>query len=181
MTESSPTTGAAATPAPGTYRLDPGRSTVKADGKGMFGLITVHGTFRLVSGEVTIAADPAQSSVQATIDATSYSSGLGKRDKDVTSATLIDAQTYPEITFSGQGARAAGAGWVVPGTVTAHGTPVPTDLRIEEIRLEDGTARFHAAATVDRNQFGVTKKKGMVGPKVVVIIDAVAVPVSATP
>ena len=65
--------------------------------------------------------------------------------------------------------------------MTAHGTPVPTDLRIEEIRLEDGTARFHAAATVDRNQFGVTKKKGMVGPKVVVIIDAVAVPASATP
>ena len=181
MTESSPTTGSVTTPAPGTYRLDPARSTVKADGKAMFGLLTVHGTFRLVSGEVTIADDPAQSSVQATIDATSYSSGLAKRDQDVTSATLIDAQTYPEITFSGQGAQAGGSGWVVPGTVTAHGTPVPTDLKVEEVRLEGGAAHFHAAATVDRNQFGVTKKKGMVGPKVVVIIDAVAVPASATP
>lgn len=181
MTESSPTTGSVAVPAPGTYRLDPARSTVKADGKGMFGLITVHGTFRLVSGEVTIADDPAQCSVQATIDAASYSSGLAKRDQDVTSATLIDAQTYPEITFSGQGARAEGSGWVVPGTVTAHGTPVPTDLRVEEVRLEDGTARCRAAATVDRHQFGVTKKKGMVGPKVVLTIDAVAVPASATP
>ena len=149
MTESSPTTGSVAVPAPGTYRLDPARSTVKADGKAMFGLLTVHGTFRLVSGEVTIAADPAQSSVQATIDATSYSSGLAKRDQDVTSATLIDAQTYPEITFSGQGAQAGGSGWVVPGTVTAHGTPVPTDLKVEEVRLEGGAAHFHAAATVE--------------------------------
>jgi len=174
MTESS--AGPVTTPAPGTYRLDSARTTVKADGKGMFGMLPVHGTFRLTSGEVIIGTDPGRSSVRATIDASSYSSGLSKRDKDVTSATLLDAQNYPEITFTGEGARAQGAGWVVPGTVTAHGTPVPADLRIDEARAGDGGVRFHAVATLDRNDFGVTKMKLMVGPKIVVIIDAVAVP-----
>jgi polyisoprenoid-binding protein YceI len=175
MTESS-STRPATTPAPGTYRLDPGGSTVRVDGKGMFGLAPVHGTMRLVSGDVTIADDAERSSVRAVIDAGSFSSGLAKRDTDVVSANLLDAQTYPEITFSGEGARAQGGGWVLPGTVTAHGVPVPTELTIDEVRTENGTARFHATARLDRTQFGVTKMKGMVGRTVKVIIDAVAVP-----
>ena len=80
MTDPSPSTSPAAAPEPGTYRLDPAQSTVRVDGKGMFGLIPVHGTFALVSGDVTIAEDPAGSAVRATIDAGSYSSGLAKRD-----------------------------------------------------------------------------------------------------
>jgi polyisoprenoid-binding protein YceI len=175
MTESS-STRPATTPAPGTYRLDPDRSTVRVDAKGMFGLVPVHGTMRLTSGEVTIADDPERSSVQAVIDAGSYSSGNAKRDTDVTSANLLDAQSYPEITFSGEGARAQGNSWVVRGTVTAHGASVPTELTIDDVRTEDGTGRFHATATLDRTQFGVTKMKAMVGRTAKVIIDAVAVP-----
>ena len=45
-------------PPPGTYALDPERTTIRADVKAMFGLITVHGTFRLQEGQVIIAADP---------------------------------------------------------------------------------------------------------------------------
>jgi len=36
--------------------------------------------------------------------------------------------------------------------------------------------RFHAVANLDRTQFGVTKKKGMVGQNVALTIEAVAVP-----
>jgi polyisoprenoid-binding protein YceI len=175
MTESS-STRPATIPASGTFRLDPDRTTIRVDGKGMFGLTPVHGTMRLVSGEVTVADDPGRSSVRAVIDPASYSSGNSKRDKDVTSSNLLDAQAYPEITFSGEGARAQGGGWVVPGTVTAHGGSVPTELTIDDVRTEDGAIRFHAVATLDRTQFGVTKMKGMVARRVNVIIDAVAVP-----
>ena len=56
-------------PPPGTYALDPERTTIRADVKAMFGLITVHGTFRLQAGQVSIAADPGSSSVQASIEA----------------------------------------------------------------------------------------------------------------
>jgi polyisoprenoid-binding protein YceI len=175
MTESS-STRPATVPAPGTFRLDPDRTTIRVDGKGMLGLMPVHGTMRLVAGEVTIADDPGRSGVRAVINPASYSSGNSKRDKDVTSSSLLDAQAYPEITFSGEGARAQGGGWVVPGTVTAHGVSAPTELTIDDVRTKDGAIRFHAAATLDRTQFGVTKMKGMVARTVSVIIDAVAVP-----
>src|SRR6476659_7392633 len=110
MTETLP----AGAPAPGTYTLDPERTTIRADVKAMFGLTTVHGTLRLQSGQVSIGADPAASSVQG-----SYASGHTKRDADVASASLLDARVCWEITFSGQGARSDGDDWVVPGSVTA--------------------------------------------------------------
>ena len=166
----------AGAPAPGTYTLDPERTTIRADVKAMFGLMTVHGTFRLQSGQVSIGADPGSSSVQASIAAGSYASGHTKRDADVVSAGLLDARAFPEITFAGQGARRDGDGWVVPGSVTAHGTSVPAEIRLSDARQEDGAARFRATARLDRTSFGVTKKKGMVGRTVDLVIEAVAQP-----
>ena len=166
----------AGAPAPGTYTLDPERTTIRADVKAMFGLMTVHGTFRLQSGQVSIGSDPGGSSVQASIAAGSYASGHTKRDADVVSASLLDARAFPEITFAGQGARRDGDGWVVPGSVTAHGTAVPAEIRLSDARQEDGAARFRATARLDRTSFGVTKKKGMVGRTVDLVIEAVAQP-----
>jgi polyisoprenoid-binding protein YceI len=162
--------------APGAYTLDPERTTIRADVKAMFGLMTVHGTFRLQSGQVSIGADPGASSVQASIAAGSYASGHTKRDADVVSAGLLDARAFPEITFTGQGARRDGDDWVVPGSVTAHGTAVPAEIRLSDARQEDGAARFRATARLDRTSFGVTKKKGMVGRTVDLVIEAVAQP-----
>ena len=163
-------------PPPGTYTLDPERTTIRADVKAMFGLLTVHGTFRLRAGQVSIAADQGASSVQASIEAGSFASGNTTRDADVVSASLLDAKAYPEITFTGQGARREGDGWVVPGSVTAHGTAVPAEVRVSDARLESGAARFRATARLDRTSFGVTKKKGMVGRTVDLVIEAVAQP-----
>jgi polyisoprenoid-binding protein YceI len=163
-------------PPPGTYTLDPERTTIRADVKAMFGLITVHGTFRLQAGQVSIAADPGSSGVQASIEAGSFASGNTTRDADVVSATLLDAKTYPEITFTGQGARRDGDSWVISGSVTAHGTAVPTEIQVSDARLEAGDARFRATARLDRTSFGVTKKKGMVGQTVDLVIEAVAHP-----
>jgi polyisoprenoid-binding protein YceI len=177
MTEHAPDTFPADAPPPGSYPLDPERTTIRADVKAMFGLLTVHGTFRLRSGQVLIAADPAASTVQASIEAGSFASGNKTRDADVISAALLDAKAYPEITFTGQGARRDGDGWVVPGSVTAHGTTVPAEVRLGDVRLEAGGVRFQVTARLDRTSFGVTKKKGMVGRTVDVVIEAVAQPV----
>jgi polyisoprenoid-binding protein YceI len=85
------------------------------------------------------------------------------RDADVVSAGLLDARAFPEITFAGQGARRDGDDWVVPGSVTAHGTAVPAEIRLSDARQEDGAARFRATARLDRPSFGVTKKRAWAG------------------
>ena len=63
-----------------------------------------------------------------------------------------------------------------PGSVTAHGTAVPAEVRLSDARLETGQARFLATARLDRTSFGVTKKKGLVGRTVDLVIEAVAQP-----
>ena len=176
MTEHASGTSAVAAPPPGDYTLDPERTTVRANVKTMFGLFTVHGTFRLKSGQVTIAADPAESSVRASIDAASFASGNATRDADVVSPVLLDAQGFPEISFSGRGARRDGDGWVVAGSVTAHGTPVSAEVKVGDARAEGGAVRFAATARLDRASFGIIKKKGMVGRTVDVVIEAVGRP-----
>ena len=163
-------------PEPGTYALDPDLTTIRTDVKAMFGLMTVHGTFRLKDGQVTIAEDPAASRVQAVIDAGSFASGNQTRDADVTSANLLDAKAYPEISFDGTAARQDGTDWLVSGSVTAHGTAVPVELRVTEARTEDGVVRFRATARLDRTSFGITKKKGQVGRTADVVIEAAARP-----
>ena len=168
--------GPAATPRPGRYRLDPARTTIRADVPAMFGLVTVHGTFRLTVGEVHIAEDPGQSSVRLTIDAGSFSSGLGMRDMDVLSAALLDASAYPEIAFAGRGPRPDGTGWLLPGEVTAHGVTAPVEIRITLAGGADGVARFRAVARLERTSFGITKKKGMVGTTVGLTVEAACVP-----
>jgi polyisoprenoid-binding protein YceI len=183
MTQPAAEASPANAPPPGSYTLDPERTTVRADVRAMFGLFTVHGTFRLKSGQVTIAAEPGGSSVRASIDAGSYASGNAKRDADVRSPGLLDARGFPDIVFTGRGAHRDGADWVVAGSLTAHGTPVPAQVRVTGVSgvsgaRADGEAavRFLATARLDRTSFGVTRKKGMVARTVTVVIEAVAEP-----
>jgi polyisoprenoid-binding protein YceI len=171
-----PSPGASAvTPPPGRYRLDPARTTIRADVPAMFGLVTVRGTFRLTDGEVHIAPDPAQSSVRLTIDAASFSSGRAMWDADVISAALLDASAYPEIAFAGRGPRPDGTGWLLSGEVTAHGVTAPVDIRITLSGAGDGVARFRAFARLERTSFGITKQRGMVGTTVDLTVDAACV------
>ena len=164
-------------PAAGVYAIDPERTTIRCDCKALMGLLTVHGTFRLNAGQVTIAGDLTQCAASASIAAGSFESGNRTRDADVVSANLLDVKAYPEISFSGTGARADGQGWVLTGSVTAHGTTQPAQVLVSEARLEDGTVRFRATATLDRLGFGITKMKIRVGHTVSLSIDAIGTPV----
>lgn len=170
-----PATAASTAPPPGTYRIDPERSSVRADVKAMFGLATVHGSFRVRVGEIHVGEEPTASTVQAVIDAASFDSANTKRDRDVTSAALLDAATYPDISFASQQVRREGDGWVVTGGVTTHGATDVIEVNVDQVRFEAGVARFHASARLDRTRFGITKKKGMVGHGVELVIEAAAV------
>jgi polyisoprenoid-binding protein YceI len=163
-------------PPPGRYRIDPARTIIRVDLRAMFGLLSVAGTFRLRSGELRIAEDPGRSSVRAVIDAGSFTSGLAFRDADVISASLLDASTYPEITFTGAEPRPEGSGWLLPGSVTAHGVTEAVEMRMRISGIDTGAVRFHAVTRLDRTLFGVTGKLGIVGRTVDLTIDATCRP-----
>ena len=86
-------------PAAGTYTLDPGHSSVSFSARHLM-VSKVRGRFGVAGGTVTIAEDPELSSVEATIDAASVSSGDDKRDEHLRSADFFDVEQYPTITFA---------------------------------------------------------------------------------
>jgi polyisoprenoid-binding protein YceI len=176
MTEPPSDTSSVSSVAAGTYRLDPDRSTIQIEVKTFAGLLTVRGSFRLQSGQVTIAADSVSSTAQAVIAAGSFASGNTVRDRDVIAADLLDASRYPTITFTSTRVEAADKDWVVYGSITAHGTGADAEMRVVEARMEGAAARFRAIATLDRTSFGLTKRRGLVGQAIEVDIVAVGVP-----
>ena len=164
-------------PATGTYVLDTERTVIRCAARAMLGLLPVRGTFDLSGGRVTIADDPARCAASATIAAGSWVSGNSVRDAHVASAALLDAKTYPEITFSGTGARPDGdSGWILPGSLTAHGTTRPVDVRVTQASVDGHVARFRVTATVNRMDFGLTRMKFRTGHVMHLTIDAVGVP-----
>lgn len=161
---------------PGTFTLDPARTTIRCDCKAMFGTTTVHGTFQLADGQLRIGPDLAGCAVSVTIDAASFDSGLSARDDHVKSRSLLDVPTYPLITFVSGPVRPEGDGWIVSGTVTAHGVTQPAEVRVSSVQPDGDTLRLHATCTLDRTTFGVTKVRGRVGRTVHLFIDTLATP-----
>ncbi len=175
MSEPATTPPSPPLPAAGRWTLDPERTEVSTRTRAMFGLFAVTGRLRLKAGEIVIASEPPGCSVTATIDAGSFESGNARRDWDVTSPVLLDAAAHPDITSTSSSVRSDSEAWVVTGDRAVHGTVQPLELRVRSARGDGGIARFSAAASIDRRQFGVIGKKGMVASTVSIVIEAVAV------
>src|SRR5580693_6362461 len=102
-------------PAAGIYQLDPAASTVTFATRHMFGLSPVKGTFRPVSGQITIADPVTSSTVSAMIDAASVATGNPQRDKDVspecrTAVPFVWHRPY-RCNFVGREIRTAPVCW----------------------------------------------------------------------
>lgn len=81
----------------------------------MFGFGTVHATFTVRSGELRVTDPASSSTVAVAIDAASFHSKSAKRDRDVTGRSLLDVESFPDITFVSDGLREDGDRGSSPG------------------------------------------------------------------
>jgi len=160
MTDTTPA-AAVQIPAAGIYQLDPAASAVTFATRHMFGLAPVKGTFRLVSGQITIADPVTSSTVSAVIDAASFATGNPQRDKDVKSARFLHVGDHPQITFRSTELIQDGAAWRLRGQITARSTSAPAELTITEAAASDDVLQIRATTRVDRYAHGLTKAKGL--------------------
>ncbi|HXX13820.1 MAG TPA: YceI family protein [Candidatus Eremiobacteraceae bacterium] len=144
------------------------------------GISTVRGTFTKVAGDVSYSpADPAKSSVNVTIDASSVDTRVAMRDNDLRSEHFLDVAKYPTITFKSTRVASAGPGKLaVTGDLTIHGVTKEVTLDVEgpgaPIKNPMGPGQrtgASASTTIKRSDFGMTYMQGMVGDEVVIQID----------
>jgi polyisoprenoid-binding protein YceI len=166
MTTTSITDDVLQVPAVGRYGIDPRASTITFKSRHLFGLAPVHGTMAIRDGLVDIADPVTGSSVQVEIDATSFSTGSGQRDRDVRSPRFLDAERYPSMTFTSQRLDRSDGRWTLVGTLMVRDVARPVSLAIEwsTISPEWPTSFVVWATTrIDRTDFGLTAAKGLAG------------------
>ncbi|WP_324276397.1 YceI family protein [Blastococcus brunescens] len=156
----------------GTWDIDASHSTVGFSVRHMM-VSKVRGYFREFSGEIITAADPAESTVVATVNMDSIDTRQEQRDAHIRSADFFDVGNHTEMTFRSTSVRTDGADWTVEGDLTIKGATLPVTLELELNGFGPdaygGTrAGFSAKTEISRKAYGVDIDMPMDGGGVVV-------------
>jgi polyisoprenoid-binding protein YceI len=130
-----------------TYKVDGSKATLKFE----FVKDNVEGT---VSGfQATIKFDKdnlSKSSITGTIDASTITTGLGKRDDHLKAKDYFDVKNYPVMSFKSTGFEATEKGYKMTGTLKIKNVEKPM---VWLFTLEDNV--FKARAVIKSKDFGI--------------------------
>ena len=161
-----------------TWQIDPNHTAAQFSVRHL-GISTVRGAFTKVSGSVTYdPANPGKTLIDVTIDTSSVDTRVERRDNDLRSPNFFDAAKFPTLTFKSKHTEANGAGRLkVTGNLTIHGVTKEVVLEVEgpSEPMKDPRGNQHMGASastkINRQDFGVSADKGMVGDDISIMID----------
>ncbi|MEU7802912.1 YceI family protein [Micromonospora arborensis] len=148
-------------PAAGTYALDVAHKRVGFVARHMM-VSKVRGEFKEATATITVAEDPLQSSVVATIQAASIDTTQADRDAHLRGAEFLNSEKFPTLEFRSTGVKSRrGSEFVLTGELSIMGVTRPVELEVEF----EGVGRspfgqdifgFSASTEIDREEFGLT-------------------------
>jgi polyisoprenoid-binding protein YceI len=149
---------------PSTWTSDPAHSEVDFSVKHM-SVSNVHGRFGKVAATVVYnEANISKSTVTATIDVSTVSTGEAARDTHIKSPDFFDIGAFPTASFTSTKVVKNGSKLEVTGNFTLHGVTKPVVLDVEgpatpgegmDHKLHSG---FTATTTISRTAFGIGNK-----------------------
>jgi polyisoprenoid-binding protein YceI len=157
------------------YEIDPDHSRAQFAVTHMM-VSTVRGEFSGLTG--VIQFDPTiikQSTIEASFEAATVSTGVEKRDTHLRSRDFFHAAKFPKITFRSTEVRGAGVGrYRVTGDLTIRGVTKPVVMNVEsaatEVKDPSGNFRRGAVARtrINRGNFGLNWNVSLEGGGVLV-------------
>ena len=118
-------------PLAGTYTLDKSHSTVGFVVRHLM-VSKVRGSFGDFEGTITVAEEPSQSGVTATIQTATVDTRDEQRDGHLKSPDFFDAAQFPTMSFaSTKVVPVRGSDWKVEGDLTIRGVTKPVVLDVE--------------------------------------------------
>ena len=143
----------------GTWDIDPVHSDVSFTVRHMM-VSKVRGRLGTFSGEIVTAPEFTDSSVAATVDATSVDTGNAQRDGHIRTADFFEVETHPTWSFRSTALRADGGDHALDGELTIKGVTRPVTFNLEVNGFGPDAyggirAGFSATTTVNRSDFGV--------------------------
>ncbi len=138
--------------APGTWRLDPARSSFEFHVRHFYGLMTVKGAFNRYEGTLKLDSPRA---VELTIDADSLDTKLAKRDRHLRSADFFDVANHPQVRFVSDSATLDGETLTVHGELHTAGRHLPVQVEAT-LRQVGDELQIDASTRVDQRELGMT-------------------------
>lgn len=144
-----------------TWKIDPSHSSIEFSAKHMM-ISTVRGRMGAVNGEIIAdESNPANSSVEITVDIAGLTTNDTNRDTHLRSADFFDAENHPEATFKSVSIEPLSDDkFRVTGDLTIRGISKSITLDVE--REGEGVdpwgnvkAAFAATTTLNRKDFGL--------------------------
>jgi polyisoprenoid-binding protein YceI len=144
---------------PGVWNVDPSHSRVGFVARHLM-IAKVRGHFRDFSGVITVAPNPLDSTVEASVDLASIDTGDPGRDEHLRSADFFSVDQHPQMTFATSGLKEDGDDYVLYGDLTINGVSkqIELDLEFEGVQQDPwgGTrAAFTAHTDVSRKDWGI--------------------------
>ncbi|MEQ4300481.1 YceI family protein [Plantactinospora sp. B6F1] len=148
-------------PTAGTYLLDKAHKRVGFVARHMM-VSKVRGQFREAEATITVAENPLDSAVTATIQAGTIDTGAEDRDNHLRSGDFLEVEKHPTLEFRSTGVKShSGNEFVLTGDLTVRDVTKQVDLTVEF----EGVGRspygqdifgFTATTEIDREEFGLT-------------------------
>jgi len=160
-------------PATGTWTVDTAHSAVEFVARHLM-VTKVRGRFADYGATITIADDPAASSVDVTIQVGSVSTGDEGRDGHLGGPDFFDTANYPTMTFRSTKVTPVGSDtWKVDGDLTVKDVtkPVVLDVEFGGVATDpwgNQKAFFSASTEVDREEWGLTWNQPLAGGGVLI-------------
>jgi polyisoprenoid-binding protein YceI len=150
-----------AIPTPGTFSIDPTHTRVGFMARHLM-VSKVRGSFTDVTGEIVVGEDPTASSVNATIQAASITTGVEQRDGHLRTSDFLEVEKFPTVEFRSTGVtNVDGNEFTLSGELTIKDVTKPVTLKVEfegATRSPYGKDVFGFTATteIDREEWGIT-------------------------
>ncbi|HNJ97348.1 MAG TPA: YceI family protein [Ilumatobacteraceae bacterium] len=168
----------------GTWTVDPSHSNITFVARHLV-VAKVRGRFTDFAGTITVADDPLQTKLEATVQATSVNTEDEGRDGHLRSADFFDVENHPTWTLVSTGIEGAGSEYVLHTNLTIKGVTKPVDfaLEFEGVATDpwgNTKAGFTAEAEINRKDWGlewnVALETGgvLVGEKVKIVLEVEA-------
>lgn len=154
----------------GNWNADAGNAKIKFSVKGPFG--TVNGSFSGLKATIQFnEKDLPGSSISASIEAKTVSTGIGLRNRDLRKKEeWLNTDKYPLITFHSKKIEKTATGYKAQGDLTIKGIAKPAEIPFTFTPKGD-TGVFKGQFPVKREDYNLGKTGGSVGSIITITLE----------
>jgi len=151
------------------WNADPATAQVKFSIGGPFG--TVHG--KLSGLKSTILFDEnnlAASSINASVESKSISTGIGLRNRDLQKEKYLNSEKYPLLSFRSDKIQKSATGYKAIGSLTIKGVTKQVEIPFS-FSAKGNTGVFKGSFTIKRQDYGIGSSGGSIGSTVTIDLE----------